>query len=138
RDPPLQPEDLRQASNEPGALRPRVHVDGPLQRGTALGALREAQRRHAGAPLLHLEGVRGASALHLRPGREPGRAVRTLTVRVHVLAGCSELLEPQVLAPEDAQSLIGPSVRTASAAWLSPGPESRYHSALQDDPGDQR
>lgn len=59
-------------------------------------------------------------------------------MRVHVLAGCCELLEPQVLDAEAAQNLIGPSVRTASAAWLSPAPDSRYHSALQDGPGDCR
>lgn len=59
-------------------------------------------------------------------------------MRMHVLAGCSELLQPRVFTAEEAQSLIGPRVRTASAAWLGPYPDGAYHAALQEEPGDSR
>lgn len=59
-------------------------------------------------------------------------------MRMHVLTGCSELLQPRILTAEEAQSLIGPRVRTASASWLGACTEGTYHAALQEQPGDNR
>lgn len=59
-------------------------------------------------------------------------------MRLHVLAGCRELLLPELLAPELATDLIGPQVRLATAFWLSPKCGTHYHSFLQVEPGDSR
>ena len=59
-------------------------------------------------------------------------------MRLHILAGCRELLRPEILEPELAASLIGPQVRIATAFWLSPKCGQRYHGFLQDEPGDRR
>jgi hypothetical protein len=59
-------------------------------------------------------------------------------MQLHVLAGCHELLRPAILTPEEAASLIGPHVKTATASWLSPRYGSHYHTFLQDEPGDFR
>jgi hypothetical protein len=59
-------------------------------------------------------------------------------VRLHVLAGCRELLQPAFLAPEMPAGLIGPHVRVATAFWVSPKCGNNYHTFLQDEPGDCR
>jgi len=59
-------------------------------------------------------------------------------VRIHVLAGCRDLLKPEILAPEVVADLIGPNVRVANAYWISPRCGDRYHAFLQDEPGDRR
>lgn len=59
-------------------------------------------------------------------------------MRLHVLAGCRELLLPEFLVPELATDLIGPQVRLATASWLSPKFGTRYHSFLQVERGDSR
>jgi hypothetical protein len=59
-------------------------------------------------------------------------------VRLHVLAGCRELLLPEFLVPELATGLIGPHVRLATAFWLSREYGVSYHSFLQVEPGDCR
>lgn len=59
-------------------------------------------------------------------------------MRLHVLAGCRELLLPELLAPELAASLIGPQVRLATAFWISPKCGNGYHYFLQDEQGDRR
>lgn len=59
-------------------------------------------------------------------------------MRLHVLAGCRSLLQPEVLSPESAASLIGPCVRVATASWISPECGNSYHDFLQDEAGDCR
>ncbi|MGH8167430.1 MAG: hypothetical protein ACREQ1_09330 [Woeseiaceae bacterium] len=59
-------------------------------------------------------------------------------MRLHVLAGCRELLLPEFLDPELATGLIGPQVRLATAFWLDPQCGIHYHGFLQIDPGDCR
>lgn len=59
-------------------------------------------------------------------------------MRLHVLTGCRELLEPEFLAPEEAAGLIGPGVEIATAYWIAPGFGNKYHGFLQDEPGDGR
>lgn len=59
-------------------------------------------------------------------------------MRLHVLTGCHELLRPLVITPEEAGSLIGPRVRSATASWLSPERGRYYHTFLQDEPWDHR
>lgn len=59
-------------------------------------------------------------------------------MRLHVLTGCRELLQPEFLPSETAASLIGPAVRVATAYWISPGYGNKYHGFLQDEPGDCR
>lgn len=59
-------------------------------------------------------------------------------MRLHVLAGCRELLLPEFLVPELATGLIGPRVRLATAFWLSPKFGIHYHTFLQVEPGDCR
>lgn len=59
-------------------------------------------------------------------------------MRIHVLAGCRDLLQPEILAPEVVANLIGPNVRVAKAYWLSQRCGDRYHDFLQDKLGDRR
>ena len=59
-------------------------------------------------------------------------------MRLHVLAGCRELLLPDSLEAELAASLVGPKIRLATAFWLSPKCGRHYHLFLQDSPGDRR
>lgn len=59
-------------------------------------------------------------------------------MRLHVLAGCRELLQPEFLSPEIAADLIGPRVRVATASWVFPQSGNYYHTFLQDHPEDCR
>jgi hypothetical protein len=59
-------------------------------------------------------------------------------MRLHVLAGCRDLLEPKALAPEEVASLVGPGVRAVPGTWIEPGAGERYHDFLQEKPGDRR
>jgi hypothetical protein len=59
-------------------------------------------------------------------------------MRLHVMAGCDELLWPLALEPEALSGLIGPNVCVATAFWLSPESGTRYHTFLQEHPGDRR
>lgn len=59
-------------------------------------------------------------------------------MRLHVLAGCRDLLYPDILSPEAVADLISPGVMAARAYWLSPNAGDRYHTFLQDNAGDRR
>jgi hypothetical protein len=59
-------------------------------------------------------------------------------MRIHVLAGCRDLLEPEILVPEVAAEVIGPIARVAQAHWIGPECGDQYHDFLQDKPGDRR
>ena len=59
-------------------------------------------------------------------------------MRIHVLAGCRDLLQPEILPPEMAADLIGPGVMLAQAGWIFPECGDRYHDFLQEKPGDRR
>lgn len=59
-------------------------------------------------------------------------------MRIHVLTGCRDLLQPEILAPEVVAGLIGPNVRVAKAYWISRRCGDRYHDFLQDKHGDGR
>lgn len=67
-----------------------------------------------------------------------GRKSLALTVRIHVLAGCRDLLHPEILLPDIVAGLISPTACAVKAYWISPKCGDRYHSFLQDEPGDAR
>jgi hypothetical protein len=59
-------------------------------------------------------------------------------MRLHVLAGSSDLLRPAVLEQEQVARLFGPEVRLATARWLELGPDVVYHDFLRDEARDRR
>jgi hypothetical protein len=59
-------------------------------------------------------------------------------MRLNVLAGCRELLEPTALAPDEVASLIGPDVRLAPSGWIEPRATEHHHDFLQEGVGDRR
>jgi hypothetical protein len=59
-------------------------------------------------------------------------------MRIHVLTGCRDLIQPEILAPEIAAAIISPVARVAQARWISRECGDLYHDFLQDKPGDRR
>ena len=119
-------------------LRPRLPHHHPLQRRDAVGALRQEQRRRPHPRLLPRARLRGRPQAHAR-ARPALAAPRAGTeMRLHLLAGCRDLLLPLPLAPELAAGLIGPQVRVATAFWLAPPRRARLPRLPARRPGDRR
>lgn len=59
-------------------------------------------------------------------------------MRLHVLTGCRELLQPEVLHPEIAAGMVGDRIRVATAFWIAPAFGDSYHDFLQDGGEDSR
>lgn len=59
-------------------------------------------------------------------------------MRLHILAGCRDLLRPCLLPGEQVAGLIGPAIRPATAFWLSSRCGRFYHDFLLDEAGDRR
>ena len=61
-----------------------------------------------------------------------------IALRLHVLAGCRDLLRPTPLSGEALAELLGPNLGIATAYWLSPRCGQFYHDFLFDQPEDTR
>lgn len=59
-------------------------------------------------------------------------------MQIHVLTGYSEFLRPEIIAPDEFESILGSKIRAVSAYWLSRGSGDQYHDFLQEHPGDRR
>ena len=59
-------------------------------------------------------------------------------MRLHVLAGCRDLLRPETLPKEELAALFGPRLRIATAFWLSPRCGPYYHDFLLEPVEDRR
>lgn len=59
-------------------------------------------------------------------------------MRLHVLAGCRDLLSPVLLAPEVTVDLVSSGLRLPTAFWISDRCGCFYHDFLQDGPDDRR